>query len=132
MAITYPGRISDANASKIRDAVSAVDNATINDTNYPPANLTDCSGCKSVIVFPRFQNGTTPNCKIRPMYRVGDAWVLGDVSGDLTEGLAAVIQVMGRKVYFAVTALAGGVASTDVDIYCSAWEPFRYDGPARG
>ena len=129
MAITKPSKIANGTAVKVRDAVAAVDSAAINTTNYPPASAIDCAGWASVMVYPRFQNGTSPTWKIRPLYLDGDFWIAGAESASGGDGQGIQVNTYGRKIFVLVTNLGGGVASTDVDMYCAGFEPIRYDGP---
>ena len=129
MAITKPSKITATEPVKVRDNVTAIDSAAINTTNYPVANAVECAGWASVMVYPRFQNGTNPTWKIRPLYLDGNAWVSGAESTSGGEGQGIQVTTYGRKIFVLVTELAGGVASTDVDMYCAGFEPIHYDGP---
>ena len=57
MAVSIPGTTAGNGVTAIRSGLTAVDNATINDTNYPPASATLCKGWKSVLISARGVGG---------------------------------------------------------------------------
>lgn len=130
MPITYPGKISTAETTVARNDVSAADSTTINDTNFPPADATDCAGWESVMLFPRHTGGTNPTTAIQVLYRCGSGWAVGATTAALAEGTVAVVNTYGRKCFFRISALTGTPDS--VDVHCAGAVPFRYDGPQRG
>jgi hypothetical protein len=130
MATTKPANISTSGSTVVRTAVTTADSATINDTNYPPGDLTHGAGWNRVLVFPRFVAGTSPTATLQVLHRAGSSWVLGETSDPLADGAAWTPQVSGRAFYVRVVALTG--TPTNVSVHCCGWEPFKYDGPAGG
>ena len=130
MAITKPGTIAERNSTVVRSAVTAADNATINDTNYPPADLTQGAGWKRAGLFPRFVAGTNPTVTLQVLHRAGSGWVRGAISEPLAENELWTPEVAGRDFYVRVHTLTG--SPTNVSVHCSGWEPFRFDGPRGG
>lgn len=130
MPITYPGKISGAETTVARNDVTVADSTTIDDTNFPPDDATDCAGWDSVMLFPLHNGGTNPTTTIQVLYRCGSGWAVGATTSALAEGVAAVVSTYGRKCFFRVNAITG--SPTNVDVHCAGATPIRYDGPAKG
>jgi hypothetical protein len=131
MAKTSPGAISPSSSTVARNDVSAADNSTVSDANYPPANCCSGAAWKQVVVFPRFTGGTSPTVTVQVLHRVaavgGNGWLLGPTISPLAEGESDIIEVNGRDFWLRVLSFTG--APTSIDIHIAGWEPFRYDGP---
>lgn len=130
MAQTTPGAIATNESTVVRSAVTVADSATLNDTNFVPDDATNCAGWKSVLVHVTFPDGTTPTATIVPLYRSGSTWLPGTATAAIAAGTLAQVTVFGRLVAFRVHAITG--SPTNVSVRCAGFEPFRYDGPARG
>lgn len=130
MAQTTPGSIATNASTAVRAAVAAADSATLNDTNFPPADATNCAGWKSVLLHVTFPDGTNPTATIVPLYRSGTTWLPGTATAAIAAGTLAQVTVYGRLVAFRVSAITGSPAS--VTVRCAGFEPFIYDGPSRG
>jgi hypothetical protein len=136
MPITVPGNIDGQATTLVRSAVTAVDNATINDTNYPAATATDCAGWNTVLLAPRFTGGTTPSVTVQVLFRLGSAtdvnafWGVSETTYTVNQSEIAIVPTYGRRVFFRVSALSG--APTNVSLYCAGAEAFKYAGPPRG
>ena len=130
MATTKPGSIATRASTVVRSEVTVGDDSAINDTNYPPANLTHGAGWKRVMLFPRFVSGSAPKVTLRILHRASDTWVLGEMSQPLADGETWVTEVAGRDFYVRLFAITG--TPTNVSIHCSGWDPFKFDGGAAG
>jgi hypothetical protein len=130
MAQTNPGSIATNESNVVRSAVTTADSATLNDTNFPPADATNCAGWKSVLVHVTFDGGTGPTATIIPLYRAGSTWLPGTATAAIAAGTLAQVTTYGRLVAFRVSAITG--SPTSVTVRCAGFEPFRFDGPARG
>ena len=123
MAVTNPGIPSGNGVTAIRAGLLAPDSATINDTNYPPADATACKGWKSVLISVRGVGGALTTVSIQALYRLGTEWVLGPTATVLgADGASAVFDTMGRTVFFRATVVTLGAATT-VTVSCAGWEP---------
>ena len=127
MATTKPGAMATSDATKVRSALTAADSTTINDANFPPGDATNCAGAKRVLLVVRFTGGTTPTATIEPLVRMGTGWAKLAKTAAIGEGVAAVVETYGRKVYFRVDAVTG--TPTSFDVYCGTAEAFRADSP---
>lgn len=132
MAIVKPGSLAGSRA-EIARTVTATDSATIDNTTFVPADAIDASGFQSILVFPRFTNGTAPTVTIQMLYLAtvedgeSNSWAVGTKTSALTEGKAEQIDVYGRKCFLRVDAIGGTPDS--VDLCVAGWNPLRYDGP---
>ena len=123
MAVSTPGIPSGNGVTAIRSALTTTDSATINDTNYPPDSATLCKGWRSVLISSAEVGGTLTSVSVQALYRIGAAWAIGPSATVLTgSGASAVFDTMGRTVFFRVTALTLGTA-TSVTLNCAGWEP---------
>jgi hypothetical protein len=130
MSKTTIGKIAGTSADtakEVRGSIATNDNATVNDTNYPPDNATTCAGWQSVMVQARGNGGALTTVTVTPLHRLGTAWAAG-TPVVLTDGAQTTINVMGRDTFFRITALTLG-AATSVSLWAAGWSPFRYDGP---
>ncbi len=123
MAVSIPGTTAGNGVTAIRSGLTAVDNATINDTNYPPASATLCKGWKTVLISVRGVGGALTTVSVQPLYRMGTEWVTGPTTTVLgSDGAAAYFDTMGHWCFFRVTAITLG-AATSVTMNCTGWEP---------
>jgi hypothetical protein len=129
MAVTNPGIPSGNGVTAIRTGIAATDNATINDTNYPPASATLCKGWRSVLISARGVGGALTTVSVQALYRLGSEWVLGPTATVLgSDGASATFDTMGRLCFFRVTSLTLGAATT-VTLNCAGWEPLLLESP---
>ena len=99
--------------------IAATDNATINDTNYPPASATLCKGWRSVLISARGVGGALTSVSVQALYRLGTEWVTGPTATVLgSDGASAAFDTMGHLCFFRVTALTLGGATT-VTLNCT-------------
>lgn len=126
MSKTTIGTITGNGGTAVRSAVAAADSATITVGNFPIANATACIGWKSVWIFPRFVNGTTPNVVVQVLRLSSGGWIVGEKSIPLTEGAGVLVDVMGRDTFFRIDSLGGGVAADSVTLYAAGFEPFEF------
>jgi hypothetical protein len=127
MAVTKPGVPGGNGVTAIRTLIAAADNATINDTNYPPTSATLCKGWRSVLISARGVGGALTSVSVQALYRLGTEWVLGSAVNVLgSDGASVTFDVMSRLVFFRVTAVTLGAATT-VTLNCSGWEPLPFD-----
>lgn len=123
MAVTNPGIPSGNGVTAIRTGIAATDNATINDTNYPPASATLCKGWRSVLISARGVGGALTSVSVQALYRLGTEWVTGPTATVLgSDGASAAFDTMGHLCFFRVTALTLGAATT-VTLNCTGWDP---------
>lgn len=123
MAVTNPGTVAGNGVTAIRTLLAAADNATINDTNYPPASATLCKGWRSVLLSVRGVGGALTSVSVQALYRLGTEWVLGPTVTVLgSDGASAIFDTMGHLCFFRVTAITLGAATT-VTMNCTGWEP---------
>lgn len=121
MAIFYAGTVSENKATEVlTDHAASADSATVNDTNFPPANGIDCTGWKKVLVFVRFNAGTAPTVAFEPMLRCGSGWVKLAATAALGEGVAAIVETHGRLMYLRANAATG--TPTNYDVFVAGYE----------
>ena len=125
MAVSTPGIPSGNGVTAIRSALTTTDSATINDTNYPPASAVLCKGWKTVLVQAVGVGGALTSVSVQALYRLGTGWAIGPTATVLgSDGASAAFDTMGRTVFFRVTAITLG-AATSVTLNCAGWEPLR-------
>ena len=126
---TTPGPIF-GNVATLARTVTAADTPPLNDTACDPTTACTMGGWRRVKVYPRFMGGTNPTCAIQVLHRVspvnGNGWVPGPLLQALVDGQATDLEVFGRDVFFAVTAITG--SPTGVGIYAAGWEPVNQQG----
>ena len=122
MPKSAPGPI-DSNGAQVARTVTAADTPPFIDSNCDPTTALITNGWRSVKVFPRFTGGTAPTVSIQVLHRMlsvaGNGWVAGPTWTGLLDGEAIELDVNGRDVFFAVTALTG--SPTSVAIYVAGW-----------
>ena len=128
MAKTPPGPITGGAATLAR-TVTVADTPPLLDSNCDPTAACTTQGWRRVRVFPRFFGGASPSVTVQVLHRMtsvaGNGWVPG-VQATLVDGQLLEVEVLGRDVFFAVSAITG--APTGVGIYCAGWEPVHLQG----
>ncbi len=135
------------NIAAVRSGSGAIaaDNATLNDTNIPPAQAIDCSGYDSIYVGVEITAGSSPTMTVEPLFYDPDAadgsrWkrlqqgardgvtaaALGNEVTPALDGTALVeLRVHGHsKVFLRVTAVANPGSTT-------AWKILAMPGKVR-
>lgn len=135
-----PGAISSSAAVPVRalegNDVKA-DLATVTNNDFDPqgAGVVFGAGWRSLLVFARFDQGTSPTVTLEPLLLAQanlnepSSWVRLPKTGALAEGQAAVVEVMGRRCFFRIDAIAG--SPSKVTLLVAGYEPYRYSGSTR-
>jgi hypothetical protein len=105
--------------------VTAAENATLSDANFPPADAVQCGKWKRVLVVPVFSGGSSPSIKIQLLRRAGSFWAADVASASFSAPVA--FETGGRLCYFRVDTIGG--APDSVDIHILGLEAIRFDGP---
>ncbi len=130
MSKTTPGLINGNGANAVRTAVTVADSATINDSNFLPADAMAGVGWRSVLITPTFVGGTAPTVVVQVLRRAGSQWIAMESTVPMVAQQGVNVDVYGRDTFFRVSAVAG--SPTSVTILCAGWEPFNYPGNQRG